>query len=209
MDTLLLTFHPAFHTQFTPALNQTSAQALWIGSTLQSAIWAPGTMGKPRPDEPVFAYIRAMAAGAIVICSLQPGLNLSKDVSQLSQCDGTWNTCHTRDLKAAWWHFQGQRVAVLGVGGGVLPMFLADRFPALEVDAVELDAAVVAAAVECMGMAGSMPAAGEGELPGSLHRKGPGISIEVADALMWALNRSSEAGGPPQPHLPGHLQGPL
>eukprot|EP00191_Tetraselmis_sp_GSL018_P004975 CAMPEP_0177611088 /NCGR_PEP_ID=MMETSP0419_2-20121207/20249_1 /TAXON_ID=582737 /ORGANISM="Tetraselmis sp., Strain GSL018" /LENGTH=109 /DNA_ID=CAMNT_0019106683 /DNA_START=243 /DNA_END=569 /DNA_ORIENTATION=+ len=45
--------------------------ALWIGGTLQSVTWAPAGAG-PRTDEPVFGYVRAMAAAAAACWALGP-----------------------------------------------------------------------------------------------------------------------------------------
>lgn len=47
---------------------------------------------------------------------------------------------------------QARRVLVIGLGGGALPLFLRARFPQIEVDAVEIDPAVVVVAQEYFGV---------------------------------------------------------
>ncbi|KAL4420428.1 hypothetical protein ABPG75_010084 [Micractinium tetrahymenae] len=70
------------------------------------------------------------------------------------------------------------RVLCIGVGGGSLPLFLAHHFPAMEVDAVEIDPAVVAAATQAMG------------LPTDL----PNLRLHCADAAAFLRGRRHGAG---------------
>ena len=73
------------------------------------------------------------------------------------------------------------RVLCIGLGGGSLPLFLADRFPSLDIDAVEIDAAVVRAATQAMG------------LPVSL----PNLRLHTADALHFVAAAAAAAAAAP------------
>lgn len=49
------------------------------------------------------------------------------------------------------------RMLCIGLGGGTFPLFLADRFPHMHIDAVEIDPVVVEAATEAMGLPTALP----------------------------------------------------
>ena len=51
------------------------------------------------------------------------------------------------------WHAASPacRVLCIGLGGGTLPLFLQHHFPGMQVDVVEIDPIVLAAAEEAMG----------------------------------------------------------
>ncbi|EFN52903.1 hypothetical protein CHLNCDRAFT_138459 [Chlorella variabilis] len=75
------------------------------------------------------------------------------------------------------------RALCIGVGGGSLPLFLSHHFPRMDVDAVELDPAVVAAATRAMG------------LPAAL----PSLRLHTADAAAFLRERCGGHQGQAQP----------
>lgn len=96
----------------------------------------------------------------------------------------------------------GCRVAVLGVGGGALPMFLSSCFPKLIIDAVELNPLAVKAATKYMGL--DMCAAQSAEnisddVPSSLSakRQQPRVTTHIMDACRWLHLQSNERCGAP------------
>lgn len=101
-----------------------------------------GVVLRQQPDCLAFEYLKTAVSAGLSFASLA-GLDLTQEAPS-QQSDSASDQSKSFSKRQL-------RVLCIGLGGGSLPLFLVHHLPGAQVDAVELDPAVISAAVNAMG----------------------------------------------------------
>lgn len=117
---------------------------------------SPGMTVEALPGCLAQEYLKTMASLVAALLGLQR-LQGQASARGGASADGSALASEPDHQQQPRWLRRRLRVLCIGVGGGSLPLFLSHTLPWVEVDAVELDPAVVAAAMAAMGLPADHP----------------------------------------------------